>query len=156
MQQLYNEPLVDPSRLTLDLGTVRNDIPVLMMVHAAIKAGLERARSDKVLGQSLQSSVVLTVPDEATAVKTVLDRYAQELDAMFVVSSVEVNAAIDGQAAWKYEHEIEIAAGSAGVKGTATVLPPGDAKCPRCWRYIAPVEDQLCGRCEEVVRNVNV
>ncbi|KAK7999862.1 hypothetical protein PG990_012462 [Apiospora arundinis] len=158
LQQLYNEPLVSSSRLSLDLDTVRNDIPVLMAVHAAIKTGLERARSDKVLGQSLQSSVVLTVPGESAAAKTVLDRYAHELDAMFVVSSVEVNAAVatavvDGEAAaWKYEHEFEVA----GVKGTATVLPPRDAKCPRCWKYVAPVENQLCGRCEEVVGDVAV
>ncbi|KAK8016480.1 Isoleucine--tRNA ligase [Apiospora rasikravindrae] len=148
LQQLYNEPLVNPSRLSLDLDTVRSDIPVLMTVHAAIKAGLERARSDKVLGQSLQSSVILTVPNEAASVKTVLDRYAQELDAMFVVSSVEINAVVDGQAAWKYEHEFEV---DNGHRGTATVLPPRDVKCPRCWRYIAPVEDQLCGRCEDVL-----
>ncbi|KAK8074719.1 Isoleucine--tRNA ligase [Apiospora hydei] len=153
LQQLYNEPLVKPSRLTLDLDTVRSDIPVLMTVHAAIKAGLERARSDKVLGQSLQSSVILAVPDEAATVKTVLDRYAQELDVMFVVSSVNVNAPVDGQAAWKYEHEFE--AGN-GHMGTATVLPPRDVKCPRCWRYIAPVEDQLCGRCEDVVGETKV
>lgn len=25
-------------------------------------------------------------------------------------------------------------------------------KCPRCWRYLAPSEDALCGRCEEVVK----
>lgn len=120
-----------------------------MAVHAAVKAGLERARNDKVLGQSLQSSVILTVPDEAAALNAVLDRYALELDAMFVVSSVEINEAIDDEAAWKYEQEFEVD----GVKGTVTVLPPRDAKCPRCWKYVAPVEDQLCGRCEVAIKS---
>ncbi|KAK8103795.1 uncharacterized protein PG998_010828 [Apiospora kogelbergensis] len=149
LRQHYNEPLVKSNRLYLDLDVVRNDIPVLMAVHAAVKAGLERARNDKVLGQSLQSSVILTVPDEAAALNAVLDRYALELDAMFVVSSVEINEAIDDEAAWKYEQEFEVD----GVKGTVTVLPPRDAKCPRCWKYVAPVEDQLCGRCEVAIKS---
>ncbi|KAK1835528.1 tRNA synthetases class I-domain-containing protein [Podospora conica] len=40
----------------------------------------------------------------------------------------------------------------AGYDGvTVRVTPPEAHKCPRCWRYVAPVEDALCGRCEEWV-----
>lgn len=40
---------------------------------------------------------------------------------------------------------------SSSQVGTVLVLPPEQAKCPRCWRYVAPAEDELCGRCEDVV-----
>ncbi|KAI0149711.1 isoleucyl-tRNA synthetase [Hypoxylon sp. NC0597] len=145
LHQLYADPVIDPSRLTRDLTSLRKDIPVLMSVHAAIKSGLENARGDKVLGSSLQSSVLLDVADSPT--RDVLQTYADELEAMFVVSSVEINAALPVDPEWRYTQEFEVD----GVKGTVVVLPPKQAKCPRCWRYVAPEEDKLCHRCEDVV-----
>ncbi|RYP09111.1 hypothetical protein DL764_001478 [Monosporascus ibericus] len=160
--QLYSDPLIAPERFTLDLDVLRGDMPVLMAAHAAIKAALERARADKVLGSSLQSSVALRVPEGGPA-EAALYRYRDELDAMFVVSHVEVNAHLDplpenqNTPEWSYEHEI-VPDPSAPqqhhewIRGSAVVLPPANAKCPRCWRYVAPKEDTLCGRCEEVVQ----
>ncbi|KAI1392931.1 isoleucyl-tRNA synthetase [Hypoxylon trugodes] len=143
--QLYNDPVIDNSLLTRDLNSLRKDIPVLMTVNAAIKAGLETARGDKVLGSSLQSSVILNVTD--AAVQQVLDKYADELEAIFVVSSVKINGETPTNPEWSYTQQFEVN----GTEGTAIVLPPEQAKCPRCWRYVAPVEDKLCQRCEDVV-----
>ncbi|KAL2137887.1 hypothetical protein VTI28DRAFT_7920 [Corynascus sepedonium] len=146
LRQLYNAPLVDPSRLTLDQAELREAVPVLMAAHAAIKAASEPARADKVLGSSLQCDVVLEVPEGGRALD-ILRRYREELAAMFVVSSVELNGAIREALEWKYCEEFELD----GSQCKAWVLPPTQAKCPRCWRYVAPKEDALCGRCEEVV-----
>ena len=132
-----------------------------MAAHAAIKAASERARSDKVLGSSLQCSVVLVLrPAAATSSASspdagaVLRRYADELDGLFVVSSVEVDVQPPSDAAWSYDQEIILGDEASGksVLGTAYVLPPRQAKCPRCWRYVAPAEDVLCGRCEDLVK----
>ena len=148
LQQLYAAPLpADPARLVLDEAELRAAVPTLMRAHAAIKTASELARGDGVLGSSLQCSVVLEVPSEGKALK-VLRRFGDELETMFVVSSVEVNdEAAVGQAEWKYVSEFE----AEGVQCKAYVLPPKQAKCPRCWRYVAPKEDELCGRCESVV-----
>ncbi|KAI1204781.1 isoleucyl-tRNA synthetase [Annulohypoxylon truncatum] len=143
--QVYTDPIIEPSRLTRDLTSLRRDIPVLMSVHAAVKPGLEAARADKVLGSSLQSSVNIVIEDSATL--EVLNKYADELQDMFVVSSVQINAPPPADAKWAYTQEFEVG----GAKGKAVVLPPTQAKCPRCWRYVAPKEDALCQRCEEVV-----
>ncbi|KAK0731832.1 tRNA synthetases class I-domain-containing protein [Lasiosphaeris hirsuta] len=144
LKQLYSAPIIDPSRLTHDETALRAAIPVLMSAHSAIKAASEPARASKVLGSSLQCSVVLEVP-EGEALKS-LEAYADELEAMFVVSSVEINGAVP-ECAWKYSEVFEVGE----VRCTAWVLPPKQDKCPRCWRYVAPKEDALCGRCEEVV-----
>lgn len=146
LRQLYGAPLVDPARLWLDEAQLRSDMPALMRTHAAIKAASELARADKVLGSSLQCSVVLEAPAGSAALAA-LERYRDELEAMFVVSSVELNGAVAADAAWKYSGEFEVD----GVGCRVWVLPPKQAKCPRCWRYVAPAEDALCGRCEEVV-----
>ncbi len=147
LRQLYDAPLVDAERLAggMNEAAVREAMPVLMRVHAAIKAASELARAEKVLGSSLQCKVVLEVP-QGRALE-VLERCGRaELEAMFVVSCVELNGAVE-DAEWKYCEEFELD----GVSCKAWVLPPAQAKCPRCWRYVAPTEEELCGRCEEAV-----
>lgn len=149
LHQLYGDPVIDDSRLTYSLESLRKDIPILMSVHGAIKSGLEVARSDKVVGSSLQSSVIIDVAD--TSIRNVLETYADELEAMFVVSSVGINATPPQDMEWSYTRDFEV---GGDVKGKVVVLPPTQAKCPRCWRYVAPEEDELCQRCEDVVATV--
>lgn len=144
-RQLYNSPLVDPARLTIPQEQVREDMTAISAVHSAVKATLEQARLDKVLGSSLQCSVILTVENDKVA--NTLERYADELDSIFVVSSVEVNKSLQENPAWSYVQDFEIQGGKVAVQ----VLPPKQEKCSRCWRYLAPAEDGLCVRCDEVV-----
>lgn len=146
LKQLYTDPVIDESRLTQDLSSLRKDIPTLMSIHAAIKPALEKARSDKVVGSSLQSSVIISTSDPKTT--AMLKKHAHELDSMFVVSSVEFNTTVPDSPPWSYVQDFE----ANGAAGTVTVLPPKQAKCSRCWRYLAPVEDALCGRCEDAVQ----
>ncbi|KAH6657317.1 tRNA synthetases class I-domain-containing protein [Truncatella angustata] len=152
LHQLYDDPVVPQDRITQDLIVLRKDIPTLMVVHAAIKTGLEKARTDKVVGSSLQSSVIVSTSD-ASIVAT-LEKYAEELANMFVVSSFEINTedASSTYPDWdKYTQELEAHGGSG--KGIVMIRPPKEAKCSRCWRYIAPAEDELCGRCEDAVES---
>ncbi|KAI9171684.1 Isoleucine--tRNA ligase [Paramyrothecium foliicola] len=144
-RQLYNSPLFDVSRLTLDQGQLRKDLPTLFAVHSAVKAGLEQAREAKALGSSLQSMVSITIEEPETL--NIISRYIDELDAMFVVSSVELNKPVSGEAAFCYVEEFE----ALGQKGKVHILPPQEKKCSRCWRYLAEENDGLCGRCEDVV-----
>jgi isoleucyl-tRNA synthetase len=121
---------------------ISRDVPWLLNANAAIKTAQEEARAQKLVGSSLQSSVVLHLPDSA---RELFQRYAEELDSIFVVSSVEVGGIVEGE--WKFAAEFD----APGGKGTAWVLPPKEDKCPRCWRYVAPAEEKLCKRCDEVV-----
>lgn len=114
-------------------------------MHNAVKAGSEQARDAKALGSSLQCSVVVSTEDNQVA--ATLGRYADELDAIFVVSSVEINKPLPGETPWMYTQEFEIE----GAKGAVHILPPKQEKCSRCWRYLAEEEDGLCGRCDDVV-----
>jgi isoleucyl-tRNA synthetase len=87
----------------------------------------------------------------------VFERYREDLEAIFVVSDVrmvglEGDAVDDGADAseWKFSAEFDIPGEAGKEKGTAYVMPPKQAKCPRCWRYVAPKEEELCGRCDVV------
>ncbi|KAK3393830.1 tRNA synthetases class I-domain-containing protein [Podospora didyma] len=150
LQQLYHAPVFDSSRLVLDESELRADMPTLLRTLSTIKSVSESARRSTVLGSSLQCSVVLKVPGGHG--QAVLEKYKDELDAMFVVSSVEINGNVPEDSEWNFSDEFELQGTES--KCTAYVLPPKQQKCSRCWRYVAPVEDTLCGRCEEVVGGV--
>jgi isoleucyl-tRNA synthetase len=150
LRQCYDDPLVDPQRLSIPETDLRKALPALQTAHTAIKAAAERARVDKVLGSSLQCVVVLEVPEGGKAYEG-LARFGNELADMFVVSELELNGTVEEAAhPWKYCEDFEID----GEMCKAWVLPPRQHKCPRCWRYVAPKEDELCGRCEEVVKKM--
>ncbi|KAG8160038.1 hypothetical protein KVR01_010675 [Diaporthe batatas] len=160
LRQLYAAPVVDDNngrqqQLLVPGGEeerrLREAMPVLFAAHAGIKSAAELARRDKRVGSSLQCSVVLRVPDRAVA--DVLLR-VDELEGALVVSHVAVNEPVPEDAEWQYSVDFQVPGGGGGgesVTCTAWVLPPKAHKCPRCWRYIAPREDELCGRCEDVI-----
>ncbi|GAW11480.1 hypothetical protein ANO14919_008260 [Xylariales sp. No.14919] len=156
LRQLYTDPVVDASRLTINPGELRKDIPILMAVHGAVKLALEQARSAGRVGSSLQSTIEIRIPETSEGnretVLSVLKKYAGELESMFVVSTVHVHTPrdatpSDSSADFVFREEFEID----GVKAHVEVRPPEHAKCPRCWRYVAPQVDALCTRCEDVV-----
>jgi len=136
------EPVIDPTRCVLD-GNVKQDLPYLLAVNTAIKTAQEKARAKKLIGASLESAVHLTIPPKSL---DIFKRYEDELATIFVVSSVELSPAPNNPE-WNFDANFEIQ----GEKGTVVVVPPKEAKCPRCWRYLAVDEESLCGRCEEVV-----
>ncbi|KAK0630188.1 tRNA synthetases class I-domain-containing protein [Bombardia bombarda] len=147
--QLYSSPIIDPSRLVLDESQLRADIPVLMSAHTAIKAASELARAGKVMGSSLQCSVVLEVPEGQA--RSVLTRHSAELADMFIVSSLDINVDVP-KTEWVYSQEFEVN----GTTCTAWVVPPKQSKCQRCWRYVAPEPETLCGRCSDVINGEGV
>ncbi|KAL5611767.1 hypothetical protein BROUX41_000658 [Berkeleyomyces rouxiae] len=153
-RQLYSAPLVSAERLRasdIDDAQLARDIPLLLAASSAVKAALEKGRLAKALGSSLQSAVVLSVAD--AQLRQRLRAYASELDAMFVVSSVDVVEQLvepTAEAQWFYTHDFEVQ----GMQMRASVLPPRMHKCARCWRFLAEAEEGLCGRCEDVVKNV--
>ena len=137
--------MIDATRFTVEPSQIRQDLPIISAAHSAVRAGLEKARIGKSLGSSLQSSIYISAEDEEAV--TVLKRYEDELDAIFVVSSVDINKSLPSDPAWTYTEEFELGSSKAVIH----VLPPEQHKCLRCWRYVAQEEDSICGRCEDIV-----
>lgn len=169
LRQLYSSPLMDESRLPGDEAKLREAMPILSSVHAGINYVTETARRAKVMGSSLQCSIVLQIPDEGIC--DVLKEFGEEAENLFVVSLVDVNTTVPENPAWKYLHRFLVptvggplseAEGttsvdtdgeeSGGIECSVWALPPAAHKCARCWRYMAPKEDALCRRCEDIVK----
>lgn len=132
-----------PSKHSESLDGIRKDLKWLLNCNTAIKTAQEEARSSKIIGSSLEASVVLRLPGEEA--HELFSSYGDELQDIFVVSGVQLGGEVEGE--WMFSAEFE----APGGKAVAWVVPPKDAKCPRCWRHVAPSEDELCKRCEDVV-----
>ncbi|PYH91238.1 isoleucyl-tRNA synthetase [Aspergillus ellipticus CBS 707.79] len=136
------------------------DFKDIKAVHSAVKSAMEEARSLKLMGSSLQSTVHIVLPEGATT-DSVIHRYLPELEDIFVTSSVTLGTTGEdvpealAESDWQYSCKYEL---QSGARGTVHVHPVSASKCPRCWRYVVPPEapeETVCGRCEEVVQELD-
>jgi isoleucyl-tRNA synthetase len=112
----------------LTLRSVRDDV---------LKA-LETARTNKLIGTGLEAQVAITASDP---VHSLLQRYADHLRYLFIVSAVSLNKGSGN--------------GTSGVH--VEVKKADGAKCERCWNYSTHVgEDKtypsVCERCSAVLK----
>ena len=130
-------PFPEPAELTAGVSeTARANAAnwdhLLEMRNVVLKC-LEEARNEKRIGAPLEARVVLTASGD---VASLLEQYAAELPALFIVSQVEVKRAAEG-----FGVVVERAAGE---------------KCERCWRYTTDTGADsryptVCGRCAKAV-----
>lgn len=126
-------------------------VPVLTKVNEAVKSLCEEARRNKQMGSSLQCAVSITFDgsdSESLKHEAILRTIEKELADMLVVSSITIGSKPSYDPEWQYKTSVKL---GEEKEWEIMVYPAEQHKCPRCWRYVAPVEDTLCGRCEEVV-----
>ena len=141
--QLTEMPGVDESYLDPDLESRWNR---LLEVRGVVTGALEKARQVKVIGNSLEANVNLYASGD---ILQLLEGYAAQLPALFIVSAVQLNGpeltapkdAIIDQDLPEVAVKIDRASG---------------AKCERCWMYhpgvgTAAEHPALCPRCSAAV-----
>ncbi|MEN6312559.1 MAG: class I tRNA ligase family protein, partial [Acidobacteriota bacterium] len=116
-------------------AALRADMDALMAVREKVLKALEKAREEKLIGNSLEAAVSLKVPAAAAGL---LDKYKGDLPALFIVSSVALEPGTG--------EELGISVGPA----------PG-GKCERCWNRSSEVGRSaefptFCARCEAVIK----
>jgi isoleucyl-tRNA synthetase len=117
----------------------------ILKIRTEVSKALEKARNEKLIGNSLEAKVELYVGD---ATKMFLEKHAGILAQVMIVSSVDIRAIEQAPAeAFKSELINSLAIG---------VSPASGAKCERCWRFEETVgvnaeHPGLCARCNEVV-----
>jgi isoleucyl-tRNA synthetase len=111
------------------------DMERLMAVREKVLKELEKSREAKLIGNSLEASVILKAPAAEAAF---LEARRDDLTALFIVSAVAVEKG-DGD-----DLSIEVAKAAGG-------------KCERCWNFsthvgTSPDYPTFCARCEKVVK----
>jgi len=102
----------------------------LLRLRGVIAQAIERARQEKLIGNTLEARVVLHSNSDVTEKVG-----REELEEFFIVSDLTVHQ---------------------GKEASASVTKTPYAKCARCWRHRATVgtstaHPDLCDRCESVV-----
>jgi isoleucyl-tRNA synthetase len=105
-------------------------IAELLRLRGVIGQAIERARQEKLIGNTLEARVVLHSDSDVTQKVS-----QEELEEFFIVSDLTIHHA---------------------KEATASVTKTSYAKCARCWRHRATVgtstsHPDLCDRCENVV-----
>lgn len=94
-------------------------------VKENVNKALEEARSEKIIGSSLEAIVKLNNDEKNTILK---DKLGDVLHQLFIVSKVEYDGSKD----------IE-------------VIKSNGEKCERCWNYVDSLVDGICHRCHDIV-----
>jgi isoleucyl-tRNA synthetase len=110
----------------------------LFAIREDVLKTLETARTDKLIGSSLEAKVVLTATGKTYEL---LNRYADELRYIFIVSQVELNQASSGEAV------------------SVQVQRADGEKCERCWNYSSRVSESeryptACERCTAALAEI--
>ncbi|HSA93437.1 MAG TPA: isoleucine--tRNA ligase [Terriglobales bacterium] len=119
---------------TAGFEAFRADWETLLAVRQEVLKALESARNAKTIGSSLEAHVQLSAPE---SVHPVLERYRDDLRALFITSAVTLVPALAEN-------------GSAPL--TVEVRRADGHKCDRCWNYSTEVGSSsdyptLCERC---------
>ncbi|MCK4503046.1 MAG: class I tRNA ligase family protein, partial [Desulfuromonadales bacterium] len=110
----------------------------LQQVRSEVSRQLEKARADKMIGQSLEAKVLLDTSDDY---RQILTDYLDLLPTYFIVSQVELTADLTAPQAAENLADFKL-----------EVLPADGEKCERCWNYAANVGENsdhptICARC---------
>ena len=142
--QLCDMPEVNEDYLDLAL---ENKWDRLMDLREIVTKALEKARQDKLIGNSLEARVALYVSEENYHF---LEAFSKELPTLFIVSGVMVKSGAAPGGAMTDED----------IPGFAVVVSKAQGdKCERCWNYHTEVGSEpdhqtLCPRCAGVVRSL--
>jgi len=101
-------------------------------LREAVLAEIEPLRKNKQIGSSLQAKVVIT---EKPQILARLEKHAEHLPMLFIVSEVELRA---------------------GAGRSIAIERAGGVKCERCWRYVKSVSSDpawagICERCQDAL-----
>ena len=169
----------NPSDGSADFTPINETMTTL---SSAIKLAQERLRADKKIGSSLESAVTVYLEyssalNLSTGFRDMMHPYKHEvtyddlqtqLAGLLVVSEVHVRVPASTQLndvgldlefdqeghaeawAWSAEERVQDAGWLEGAR--VVVHPPSHEKCPRCWRFVRQEKEDLCKRCDDVVK----
>ena len=134
--------LVDMYQPTLFKGSdeILSKYEDLMKVRDDVLKALEEARSEKVIGKSLNANVMIYPTDKVAKLLTTVK---VDLKQIFIV--------------YKFTIAPNDFEGKVYSSGKIKIEPANGYTCSRCWQIVPSINpDELCPRCAEVVNNLKM
>jgi isoleucyl-tRNA synthetase len=120
---------------------LKSDWETILRSRDEVNKALDNARNNKQIGGGLEAKVIVDAPG---SVFPVLERYAEQLRYVYIVSAVELKKGAETN-------------GTGTVKVTVERAP--GTKCERCWNYSTHVGEYanyptVCERCAKVLEEI--
>ena len=140
-------------------------LPHIMAINSSVKGAQEIARTQKLMGQSLASDVVIQLQENIDLSSVPNDTWKE----LLVVSNFKIlagekevsHSTVNGGEAASWSFSSDIPSQEGHRLGAAIVRSPSHLKCNRCWRYVVDPQEKykgtedenlsLCRRCTEAV-----
>ena len=121
----------------------------LLAVRDDVMKAIEVARAEKLVGKSLDASIVIYGDKDNEAIK-LFEEFADELKTVFIVSKATVSTDAAPEGAFT-DTESGIAVSVSASTGT---------KCDRCWYFSDDVKtdsdgQHLCTRCSAIIKKIS-
>lgn len=127
-------------------SSLEDEFEVVWKVRDKFKSLVDQAsRVEKTVGNSLETEVNVHVDTNSIQGKIILAHQHYMADYL-LTSNFSVNGKIESFD-YCYKDSVLID----GEEIALEVIPSKHHKCPRCWKYTAEKENELCTRCDEVV-----
>lgn len=127
----YNDPAIEI------------DFSKIWALRASVYKQLEVLRNQEKYKNKLEIQLSISAP-KGSEIENILFKHKEFLDDYFLVSKATLEASEVSEIS-KFEVELD------GSRVDVLISHSEDHKCPRCWKFIAPVEDELCVKCDGVV-----
>lgn len=109
-----------------DTKEVNHLFEIFFELESKVNKALESARSNKIIGSSLEADIKIKDDKKYSELK---DKLGNNLNQLFIVSKVTFE----------------------NIKDDVQVLKSNGEKCERCWNYVDSLKDGICKRCHEVI-----
>ncbi|KAH9077901.1 tRNA synthetases class I-domain-containing protein [Lactarius deliciosus] len=132
--------------------TAGKEMAQLLEVRSTVLGLLEQARGKRQLSSSTEAEVDIILPGVDSDLASLIAREESFLKTLFIVSDVSVideGSLGTSSPQWLYMDAVSLPDSDEhiGIRVRPAIL----AKCPRCWAYTRPNEDDLCLRCTHVL-----
>lgn len=124
---------------------VEDEFNKIWEIKNSLYKSLEVLRQAGSLKSNLELQVNLEVSTDSGIGKILLS-HSEFLEDYFLVSKVTINGSTEAP-------ETTATSDIDGENVKISVSRSDSHKCPRCWKFVAPVENELCVRCDSVVGN---
>ncbi|KAH9063221.1 isoleucyl-tRNA synthetase [Lactarius vividus] len=132
--------------------TAGKEMAQLLEVRSTVLGLLEQARGKRQLSSSTEAEVDIILPEVDSDLASLIAREESFLKTLFIVSDVSVideGSLGTSSPQWLYMDAVPLPDSDEHIG--IRVRPATLAKCPRCWAYTRPNEDDLCPRCTHVL-----
>jgi isoleucyl-tRNA synthetase len=133
-------------------ATAGKQMAQLLQVRSSVLGLLEQARGKRQLSSSTEAEVDIILPRVDCDLSSLIAREESFLKTLFIVSDVSVideGSLGTSSPPWLYMGSVQSPDSNEHIG--IRVRPATLAKCPRCWTYARPHDDDLCLRCTDVL-----